>query len=152
MEKDNKVPVDKKRRWLIATLLDIPPAYLGLTVTKSLLPPYDDINLPIPIRADFVGFDEYSSVLKEMWASPYQCADGILTRIYQLQHVSLFNKPSQKDQFGRLLCEYLIAGANMQRAQGYLNSAIGYLGDAIALSKEKAFFDLEAKAYYFRGY
>ena len=152
MEKDNKVPLDKKRRWLIATLLNIPPAYLGLTVTKTPLPPYDEIKLVIPRKIMRIDFCEYDNVLKGIWACPYQELDDTLIRIYQLEHATLFGHLKQKNQSGRLLCEYLMAGANIQRTQGYLDSAIGYLNDTIAISKEKAFFDLEAKAYYLRGY
>jgi tetratricopeptide (TPR) repeat protein len=152
MEKDNKVPIDKKRRWLIATLLNIPPAYLGLKIGKSLFPPYDAIKLLIPAEISPIDVDEYECFLRSIWAVPYQNTDAVLMRIYQLQHASLFSTSSQKGQIERLLCEYLIGGANMQRAQGFLNSAIRYLDDAIALSEEKTFFDLEAKAHYLRGY
>ena len=152
MEKDNKVPTDDKRRWIIATLLNIPPAYLGLTVTKSLLPPYDDIKLPIPTKTSSIDFDEYYRALKGLWALPYQSLDDVLIRIYQLEHASVVGPSAQKDQSGRLLCEYLMAGANMLRAQGYLDSAIGYLNDALAILKEKIYLDLEGKAYYLRSY
>jgi hypothetical protein len=38
MEKENSFPQDMKRRWVIATLLNISPAYLGLTTLDPLIP------------------------------------------------------------------------------------------------------------------
>ena len=45
VEKENKVPVDLKRRWIIATLLSIPPASFGLQALPAVIPQQPEIFL-----------------------------------------------------------------------------------------------------------
>jgi hypothetical protein len=150
MEKQNKVPVDKKRRWVIARLLDISAIYLGLPFTE--IATYSEkVNLPIPTTKT-VNLREYEKRLLEMWASPYGKLVEALTRIYALQRFIVYGEEQQREQAAHLLCHYLIWVGNIQRAEGYLTSAIFHLNDAITLANEKKYDDLLAKALYMKGY
>lgn len=151
MEKNNGVPPDKVRRWLLTTLLNIPPAYLGLTALQALPSFSEERKLPIPTTTS-IDIDEYKKRLPDIWASPYDVLDEVRIKIYSLQEVSLYGSEQQRSQALYLLCEYLIAAGNVQRAQGYIGSAIADLNNALKLAQEKKYRDLEAKILYLRSY
>ena len=71
MEKENRVPVDKKRRWLIATILNISPLYLGLDLPKPLVEQPDEIKISAPANAVTLDSIGYANRLNEIWSSPY---------------------------------------------------------------------------------
>jgi hypothetical protein len=151
MEKENKVPVDHKRRWVIARILDLPALYLGIPVAEEMLPFGDKIQLPTPTTKG-VNIHRYNKRLPELWASPYGRQDEVLVRIYALQEAWLYGGQEQREQVAYLLCQYLVLCGNIQRAAAYLNSAIWYLNKAIELAKEKAYDELLIKALYQRSY
>lgn len=126
MEKNNAVPPDKVRRWMLTTLLNIPPAYLGLTALQSLPLFIEERKLPIPTTTS-IDIDEYKKRLHEIWAAPYDVLDEVRAKIYSLQELSLYGSEQQRSQALYLLCEYLAAAGNVQRAQGYMTSAIADL-------------------------
>jgi hypothetical protein len=151
LEKENRVPADLKRRWVIARLLDIPAVYLGLAVSE-IAPPYSDkIKLPIP-TTKAVNTHQYNKRLLELWASPYGNQDEVLMRIYALQEALLYGSQEQREQVAYLLCQYLVLCGAIQRGAAYLSSAIWYLSKAIELAKERAYDELLIKALYQRGY
>ncbi len=151
MGKNNAVPPDKMRRWIFTTLLNIPPAYFGLTALKTLPPFSEERKLPIP-TTNLVDLEEYQARLNIIWASPYTTFNEIRTKIYSLQDVTLYGAEQQRTQASYLLCQYLVASGNVQRAQGYMTSAIADLSNALMLAHEKEYKDLEAKILYLRSY
>jgi hypothetical protein len=156
MEKENRVPVDKKRRWVISTLLNIPPAYLGLTALSPLFPRKEQQSIVIPTTStatlDLVEYDEN---LRKFWNSYYSYEDAttrsILARIYTLQDAFLYGNNKSREQRGALLCNYLILFGNIRRYQGCV-SALNCLNKAVALAKGEGYHELRAKALYVRGY
>jgi tetratricopeptide (TPR) repeat protein len=150
MEKQNKVPVDQKRRLVIARLLGLPVLYLGLPFSE-MVAYSEEVKLPIP-TTETVNLREYETRLLDMWATPYGKLEEALTRIYALQRAFVYGGAQQREQVSRLLCHYLLSVGNVQRAEGCLTSAIAHLNDAIQLASEKNYDDLLAKALYMRGY
>ncbi|GCE50202.1 hypothetical protein EI42_05419 [Thermosporothrix hazakensis] len=149
LEQFNRVPVDEKRRWLIHTLLNIPPAYLGLQ-SLSNLNELQTIFQPTPGKLPPVNLNLYKERLLSFWQNPYVPFDEPLSLIYALQDYALYHDAS--DSTMRLLCEYLIAVANMQRAQGYLTSAEASTQKAIQLAERRDYPSLLAKAFYMQSY
>lgn len=66
MEQDNKVPMDQKRRRLLATILNIPPAYFGLTALAPYALSPDDIR-PDPITSGPLDLRQLRSQLQDLW-------------------------------------------------------------------------------------
>jgi hypothetical protein len=156
MEKHDKVPMDHKRRLLLATILNIPPAYFGLTNLTPYTLPADMVQgvLQPDKVIDIAG---YRAQLSEYWIkwTTYNVQDvltDILTRIYTLQETILYGKQSQRESIIFLLCQYLVLYGNIRRDQGYSDIAITYLDKAITLANEKGYSELAAKASYFKGY
>jgi hypothetical protein len=152
MEKDNKIPQDIKRRWVIATLLNIPPVYLGLTALDPIISHIETFKIAPTAKPGPIDVVEYETRLGEIWLSPYEAFDEVFVRVNLLQESVLYGTDQQKKDAAPLLCQYLLLFGNLQRARGNLPTAIAYLDKAIALSKEKSYLDFYAKALYLRGY
>jgi hypothetical protein len=157
MEKENRVPVDKKRRWVISTLLNLPPAYLGLTALSPLFPRQERRSLVIPTTGTAtLDLIEYDENLRRFWNLYYSYEDttaigNILARIDTLQDAFLYGSNRGREQTGALLCNYLILFGNIRRYQGCA-SALNYLNKAVALARGQGYHELSAKALYLRGY
>jgi tetratricopeptide (TPR) repeat protein len=152
MEKENKLPKDLKRRWVIATLLHIPPAYLGLTALDPLLPHLGTLKISPTASPGPIDVISYETRLGEIWSSPYETLDEVFLRINFLQDNLLYGTDQQKKTAAPLLSQYLLLFGNMHRARGDLSTAIAYLDRAITLAEEKKYLDVYAKALYLRGY
>lgn len=158
MEQQNRVPVDKVRRLVLATLLNIPPTYLGLTALKPLTQFQENIQIMLPTKATPVDIVEYKGKLRDFWKSNHRnskelgCIPEIVTCIYNLQKALLYGKSEQREAMALLLCQYLILSGNVHRYQGYLTTAITYFDDALALANERGYNKLYAKASYLRGF
>jgi transcriptional regulator with XRE-family HTH domain len=152
MEQKNRVPVDEKRRWLLATLLTIPPVYFGLKAPETLR---EGIKLILPTIVEPVDVTEYRARLQRFWSSSSyrnHNEEAVASCIYNLQETLLYGDKGKRDQYSLLLCDYLILYANICRYQGYYVSAIQYLNKAAKLAKEQKNYNLLAKAFYLRGY
>jgi len=147
MENQNKVPTDQKRRWILATLLDIPPALFGLESAS-------------PQRALFlwkpVDVAEYRAALVQYCASfhlsglPHSLRD-IKRRISTLHHEAPFANPAEKPEMWMLLCRYYILAGDIVRDQMGLDEGISLYSRAILVAEEQAFYDLWAFALRQRG-
>jgi tetratricopeptide (TPR) repeat protein len=156
MEQQNKVPMDQKRRRLLATILHLPPAYFGLTSLAPYTLPANDIPA-IPIQGGSVDSAEYQAKLQDYWIGWTKYATqevlvDLLTRVHTLQEALLYGGTVQRETIALLLCQYLVLYGNIRRDQGYSDSAISYLDKAIAIAGEKGYSELGAKAYYLKGY
>lgn len=152
MEQNNKVPVDRKRRLIIRTLVNIPPAYIGLTSAGPSLSSLPAPPMALPARVGLIDVHEYNANLKTWWSSPYIRNENLPGYIFQLQEALLYGAQQPKEQIARLLCEYLIIAGNIERACGLYDAALPYLDRAVNLARERDFSDLEAKAFYMRSY
>src|SRR5690242_11203066 len=89
MEQQNKVPIDQKRRRLLATILHLPPAYFGLTSLAPYTLPANDVPT-IPIQNGSVDSAEYQAKLQDYWIgwTKYDTQEvlvDLLMRVYTLQ-------------------------------------------------------------------
>ncbi|GER88948.1 hypothetical protein KDW_31100 [Dictyobacter vulcani] len=156
MEQHNRVPMDEKRRRLLATILNIPPAYFGLTHLTPYSLPISEISLSTLLNAP-IDINEYTARLQDLWIhwTDYVVADvlvDVLTRIHSLQETLIYGTSRQRNFIALLLCQYLILYGNMRRDQGYSDSAITFLDKAIKLANEREYQELGAKAFYLKGY
>lgn len=155
MEKTNKVPADLKRRWILATLLHIPPAYFGLRLDAVI----GSAELPVLAPSQQRGsldLQEYQGSLKRFWRSvntkkPEKMVEAV-ARVNTLQDALLYGNGQQHQQAAQLLCGYLISCGNVHRYQGYFQGALDYLDKAVILAKERNFEQLYTKALYMSGF
>lgn len=159
MEQQNKVPMDQKRRWLLATILNIPLAYFGLTTLTHYILPASEVHATnlSDESIESIDFSQYMDTLQQFWAgwSPSHVQEilvEILTKIHTLQEAAIYGGSRQHNQIAFLLCHYLILFGNIRRDQGYSDSAISFLDKAIKLAHEQGYADMEAKAHYLKGY
>ena len=152
MEKKHDLPPDAKRRWILATLLSIPSTYLGLTLPEPRQPGSDTFHLPLSAHTPVLDLAAYKKRLREIWSAPYAVLDEVFRRVYLLQEEVLYGETQPKEDVVSLLCEYLLVAGNIQRAQGYLSSAMVCLNKAITLMKGIQNPALRVKVLYVRGF
>ncbi|GCE15751.1 hypothetical protein [Tengunoibacter tsumagoiensis] len=156
MEQQNNVPIDPKRRWLLATILNIPPAYLGLSALRPET--FSDPEMRMTsLTQEKIDSSAYSDRLLQLWKhwSAYparEILEELLMKISLLQEQVLYGNQQQRNQFSFLLCHYLVLYGNIRRDQGYSESAISFLQKALSLAQEKGYAELGAKAAYLKGY
>ncbi|MBV9691085.1 MAG: hypothetical protein JO202_15415 [Ktedonobacteraceae bacterium] len=147
MENQNKVPKDQKRRWVLATLLDIPPVLFGLESTS-------------PPRALFLwkplDVAEYRAALVQYCAA-FRVGDmqeflaDIKRRISSLHREAPFANPIDKREMFTLLCGYYILAGDIAKDQMRFGEAIVLQSRAITIAEENSLHDLWAYALRQRG-
>ena len=147
MENQNKVPRDKKRRWILATLLDIPLALFGLESAS----PQGRLFLWKPIDVA-----EYRAALVQYCAA-FRVGDiqeflaDIRRRISTLHREAPFANPLDKREMFTLLCAYYILAGDIAKDQMRLGEAIVLHSRAITVAEENILYDLWAYALRQRG-
>lgn len=150
MEQQNMVPIDKKRRWLLARLLDIPPILFGLDASEQ------DGWLSLLFGWEKVDVVEYRTAL-EMYCTSwgagkiYESILDIKRRISNLNNEAFYTSSQEKTQMMRLLCEYFILEAVITHNQCFFDLSIESLGKAITLAQENKFYDVWSYAFRQRG-
>ncbi|MBV9689760.1 MAG: hypothetical protein JO202_08600 [Ktedonobacteraceae bacterium] len=147
MENHNMVPLDQKRRWILATLLDIPPALFGLESTS----PHRALFLWKP-----VDVAEYRAILVQYLAAAgrgdMQGFPGdIKRRISALHREAPFANLLDKQEMFTLLCGYYILAGDIAKDQMRLAEAIVLHSRAITIAEENTLYDLWAFALRQRG-
>ncbi|MBV9708826.1 MAG: hypothetical protein JO125_15625 [Chloroflexi bacterium] len=148
MENQNKVPKDKKRRWILATLLDIPPMLFGLETLPAT---------PALFTWEPVDVAEYHATLEQYCrmfhlGTVQQAVWDIQRRINNLNHTfRLAAHPQEKGEILKLLCEYYILAGDMAYTRLRFDEAIALLSGAIRIAREQQFYDLWAHALRQRG-
>ncbi len=156
MEQKNRVPQDPKRRWVLATLLSIPPALFGLEpLTFSTNEDRHNLTSTIATNVN-IDVAEYSCSLNSSWEQhfakgAFNLVPDIENRIEKIYYSFLYTSPSQKNHLLRLLSGYHILLGEIARDRGYYDSAIVTLNKAIAIAKEHDFHSLHAAALHLRG-
>lgn len=156
MEKNNDIPVDPKRRLILATLLGISPFLFGLS-EEFIRSQEISSSQNLSHKEKSIDLKDYDSTLRSYWKLYYANTvhDNILDikrRINNLENLILYTSTNQKRTMQRTLCNYLILIANMARDQKEYEIAISYLNNAAILAKENEHNDLYAAALYRRGY
>ncbi|QBD81103.1 hypothetical protein EPA93_36080 [Ktedonosporobacter rubrisoli] len=156
MEQRNEVPRDPKRRWILATLLGIPPALLGLQALAPLLE-IDNIFALNALKEDKIDVLEYRAYLSAYWQHDYvgskqHFLHETQMRIQHLTEHILYYKTEPQEEIARLLCEYHMAFAwCIAHDYGLFTMALRHLDQAIRLSDEKGYLDLSTALRYRRG-
>jgi tetratricopeptide (TPR) repeat protein len=147
MENQNKAPRDQKRRWMLATLPDIPPALFGLESAS----PQGRQFLWKPIDVA-----EYRAALVQYCAA-FRVGDmqdflaDIKRRISTLHREAPFANSIDKQEMFTLLCGYYVLAGDYASDQMRLGEAIGLHSRAITIAEENTLYDLWAYALRQRG-
>ncbi|MBV9688837.1 MAG: hypothetical protein JO202_03900 [Ktedonobacteraceae bacterium] len=148
MENQNKVPKDQKRRWILATLLDIPPFLFGLEARP--VPPPLFCWKPVDVAEYRAKLEHYCRLFHR--GSVQQAVPHIQRRINHLNHAfRLATSPREKGEMLKLLCEYYTLAGDIAHSQMYPDEAIALLSSAIMIAREQHFYDLWAYALRQRG-
>jgi hypothetical protein len=147
MENQNMVPLDQRRRWILAALLDIPLVLFGLESTS----PQGRLFLWKPLDVA-----EYRAALVQ-YRTAFCRGDiqGLLgdikRRISALHRAAPFANPIDKREMFTLLCGYYILAGDIAKDQMRLGEAIVLQSRAITLAEENTLYDLWAFALRQRG-
>ncbi|MBV9691168.1 MAG: hypothetical protein JO202_15830 [Ktedonobacteraceae bacterium] len=153
MESQNMVPWDEKRRWILATLLDIPPVLFGLQAGHNAAPAGEEpaSALSTLLSWERVDIAEYRATLARLCATYHSETLSLalmdIKRRMQSLHTDLaFRTAPDKEALQRLLCEYYLLAARIAHDQGASEIAIGLLSRVIMLAEHESLFDLHAYA------
>jgi tetratricopeptide (TPR) repeat protein len=161
MEQQNKVPVNPKRRWVLAMLLGIPAASFGLA-------PIDDSFTKRQTMATIqrkpgkpLDIAEYTTFLQLSWQSSWEhmnatgaqsILDDIQRRIERLHQEVLYEKKDDYKQMMRLLCYYHQLDARIAGDLMHLSDALSSMNKAYRNAKLLKSYELQALVLYRRGY
>lgn len=145
------VPVDEKRRWILARLLDIPPVLFGLEELQGM------ITTTHIFRWERVDIQEYRTALETYCASYHlgiglQSLQDIKNRITNLQNEAHYYKSApDKQQMLELLCQYIIFASVIAREYQDFDTAIKLLRKAITVAERGKLYNLWGQALRARG-
>jgi transcriptional regulator with XRE-family HTH domain len=141
MERKNEVPLDEKRRWILARLLNIPPFLFGL---QPIEPALTDL-----FRWQAIDVQEYRQTLNNYnqgWRSGsiFLAASDIKRRISNLYHKALYS--SERKTLLELLCGYLILFSGLAYDCMDFEADLEHITAAIIIAEQEGFHDLLAFA------
>ena len=151
---DSFFPNDLNRRWVLATLLRMPPdlmAYLSLqAITADHLGEISEKPL-FPISTRALDTDEYYKTLQKYWLNGYprgveNAIVDVKRRIYLLKDKALCEFALEKPVMTRLLCGYKILLADIAHEQQFYTEAKHYLTEAFDIAGARQCYDLQAMA------
>ena len=154
MENQNKVPLDKRRRWILARLLDIPPVLFGLDSLPTTLSGQQENILDL-FSAEKIDTGEYRAKLREYFKSLsgefYKFIPDIKRRIDRLEGQAHYQGLHKDLQIPRLLCEYRALLAIILHEYQLFDLAIDSLTKAIFVAEREALYDVWAYTLRQRG-
>jgi len=156
MENQNMVPTDKKRRWILARLLDIPPFLFCLPALKETFDTREEPVISTIFTWETVDIVEYRNTL-EIYCNSYfinpthYVLYDIKRRIINLQNEVHYKRSQEKKEMLRLLCKYQIEAARIALNQQCFDKAIDLLSKAITIAKSNKLYDIWAYALRQRG-
>jgi len=149
MEQMNELPKSEKRRYVLAQLLDIPLALVGLGyLEQSLL-----TEKETPKALNLV---EYRATLNEYWNKHYtgtaqETIADVKKRINKLHSVFPYTYTSEKSTMIELLCGFNIIVGDIERDQQHYSSAMKHLNNAVVVARENENYTFYAAALLDRG-
>ena len=163
MLQDNSFPDEKSRRWVIAKLLSIPPAFMGVESLDDLLRSYEQTKIvaPTPKLNPSYPFDheEYRIALKDFWEHHHRDAGSInhaeiALRTSVLEHELLYEEKDrdQKKKIAALLCGHHMLCSTIATDQQDFDTAIVHLNYAYTVAKERRFIQLQGGILLRRGW
>jgi len=156
MEKENQVPKDPKRRWVLAMLLGIPAASFGL---KELNQPPKVLTktLHLILKREPINVKEYRTTLERYCASWGELGNfseilqNILHRISSLQNEAFSTRSPEKQELLQLWCEYHILAANIALSHYRFDEAITLLDRAIIVAEDNQLYTVLSYGFRERG-
>ncbi len=141
MEEYNHVPKSPIRRRVLARLLELSPAALGLHMIEDVLGVPDALPVMAVLQEKRAEVSEYRSALSDYWQrSNEKTASDVLENIMQyiggLHSTIPYVKAKQQEQMQQLLCEFHMLVADIAYDQQYNEAAVRYLNKAILLADE----------------
>ena len=162
MEQQNKVPVDPKRRWVLAMLLGIPAASFGLaSIDDPFTARQKMISTPGKKQKDLIDIVEYRAFLRSFWQSSWDCINvavaksllaDIQYRIEQIHQEVLYVNHKEYTQMMSLLCYYHQLDARIAGDLMHLSDALSSMNKAYRNAKILKSYELQALVLYRRGY
>jgi hypothetical protein len=147
MENQNMVPLDQKRRLVLARLLGIPPVLFGLEALPS--PPSGFIWEPVDVVEYRAALVQYCVLLHLGVVQP---SLGDITRRIRILHSEApYAHPAEKKDLFVLLCGYYFLAGDIAHDQMCFDEAIGLHGRAITIAKEYTLYGVWAFALRQRG-
>jgi tetratricopeptide (TPR) repeat protein len=141
MEKENRIPIDPKRRWILAQLLSIPPALLGLKNFENPVFNLFDWK-PIDVQEYHLMLEKYNAGWHA--TTVFQEVADVQNRISNLYREAPHSLEQEK--IYKLLCGYLLLLGDLAHSYMRFDTAVDHLSKAIAIAEEKQFYDLWAFA------
>jgi len=156
MEKENKVPVDPKRRWILATLLSIPATSFGLELINRTQGSIEK-TLHTILKREHIDLVEHTLLLKQ-YCTTYSVgkSDAAIIRDVQRCITTLYKEAhlthtAEKTKTLRLLCDYYILAADIAHQYQYFHEAINLLDTAVFIAEENFLYPQLAHALRQRG-
>jgi tetratricopeptide (TPR) repeat protein len=160
MLRENAFPEEPARRWVLATLLQIPPVLVGVTSLDELLELQREqkpMTGAVQHNAAPPAFDaqEYRATLLASWKHHrlHMYGDGeVADRIGILEQAYLYGPVDAKRQVAALLCGYHLLASNLATDLRDFDDAIRHLNNAYAVAKERKLVQLEGACVLRRGW
>jgi tetratricopeptide (TPR) repeat protein len=147
-QEEIKSVTDQRRRWMLATLLDIPPFLFGLETLPST--PSVFLWEPVDVTEYRAALEHYCRLIH--LGAVQQAVWDIHQRINDLNHASrLATSPGEKGEMLTLLCEYYLLAGDVAHGRLRFDEAIALLSGAITIAREQRCYDLWAYALRQRG-
>lgn len=165
MIQNKSFPDDPKRRWVIAKLLQIPPALLGVKALDDLLPDLQvqavqEPQKVTPVNKSVTNMDlkAYRQALKDLSnlnhaGTAVTAWNNILQNITNLEHMTLYNESDKKQRIYliSLLCGYHMLVSYIARDQQWYDVAIAHCNQAYGLARNEQLPDMQAAILQQRG-
>lgn len=149
------LPQSPKRRLLLAAMLGMAPAALGISevVAQAVKAPSTSVTHSLKVKA--LNLKEYRGSLFTFWSQgfsdPLPALKNISQRIQTLHNNVLYGSLSEKESMKQLLCGFHMIYGSIARAQGFDKPAVEHCKRAIILAHEEGYTDLEAAARHHYG-
>ena len=145
MELTNEIPKNPKRRYILATLLDIPVAYFGLAALEEFAQTRQ-VGQSVALAAPWISkqgnidLAQCRDALTFYWQqqhalSAYTFHSEIINPMSYLHHKVLYIDGKQQQEMMRLLCYYQQLLARIATDGGAFHTAMEHMNNAYKLAK-----------------
>jgi len=152
---DHFFPKDPARRWILAQLLNVPPALMALvSLSQPEAQESTSKKVIIPPPSKNIDVEEYKATLQSYWFDRYtmpveEVVEDTKARLDHLHDIVLYSR--HKKPIVSLLCGYQLLLADIAQEQQVWTAAKRYFANAITLAGEKKLHDMLVVALYRRA-
>jgi tetratricopeptide (TPR) repeat protein len=162
MELTNDIPKNPRRRYILATLLDIPVAYFGLATLDEFVQAHQAKQRaatapPWISKQGNIDLAQCRTALKFYWQqehtiSMYAFRSEVINLVSYLHNNVLYVAGKQQQEMLRLLCYYQQLLARIACDRGEFCTAMKHMNNAYKLAKQLEDKELQAIVLYRRAY